>query len=164
MGSGKSTVGPLLAARLDWRFLDLDTLVEEHTGRSIAALFAEGESVFRAAEAETLTATRVLYEVVVATGGGTLIQPGAMAQARVAGLVIYLEASAQALAGWLQGDASRPLLHGQDGRPLYGAALHARIDRLLRARRPVYEQADLIVDANRAPDEVVAAIVNELRA
>ena len=158
MGSGKSTIGRLLAERLGWHFMDLDHLIGEREGCSVAALFDEGEAVFRSAEAAALRATMTRERIVVATGGGALVQPGAMEQAKASGTVCYLHVSPAILASRLRGDASRPLLHDAQGRPLNGAALQARISRLLAVRHPLYAQADLIVAADDAPALVVEAI------
>ena len=160
MASGKSTVGPLLADRLGYRFLDLDWLVTARMGRDIDALFAEGEHVFRAAEAEALTETTKRDGLVVATGGGTLVDSRNLTTARMAGAVVWLHASAGAVLARL-GDASgRPVLAGEDGMPLQGAALADRVRDLASAREPFYAQADRVVDAD-APAEAVAREVAE---
>ncbi|WP_446741763.1 shikimate kinase [Silvibacterium acidisoli] len=73
MGAGKSTVGSLLAARMGWRFLDSDTLIEEQTGMTIAGIFAaQGEASFRLAEAEAIRSTRDEDAIVLALGGGAI--------------------------------------------------------------------------------------------
>ncbi|NNF59535.1 MAG: shikimate kinase [Rhodothermaceae bacterium] len=151
-----------MAGRLGWAFVDLDHLIEERTGYSVAALFDKGEAVFRAAEADALAATTTRARIVVATGGGTLVQPGAMDRAKAAGTVCYLRISPVTLASRLKGDASRPLLYGARGRPLYGAALQARINALLNERRSLYEQADLIVDAEDTPASVAEVLLAAL--
>jgi len=73
MGSGKSTVGRALAQRLGWRFVDLDTLIEQRDGRAVPRIFAEnGESAFRALETEALTSSLTEPRLVIALGGGAL--------------------------------------------------------------------------------------------
>lgn len=154
MASGKSTVGPLLADRLGYRFVDLDWLVEAQTGRSVSDLFAEGEAAFRAAEAAALRETTGGEGLVVSTGGGTLVDPDNLILARGAGPVVWLTASVPTLLDRV-GDASgRPMLAGRDGRPLQTADLATRISNLLAAREPYYAQADLVVSADAAPDLV----------
>ena len=155
MASGKSTVGPLLADRLGYRFVDLDWLVEARTGRTVPALFADGEAAFRAAEAEALAETTSGPGLVVATGGGTLADPGNLVVARMAGAVVWLRASAGVTLDRLADAAGRPVLAGPDGRPLQGDALRRRVRHLLDAREPFYAQADRVVDAD-GPAEAVA--------
>jgi shikimate kinase len=73
MGSGKSTVGRSLAQRLDWRFADLDSIIEQRDGRAVSRIFAEsGETVFRAMETEALISSLRETRLVVALGGGAL--------------------------------------------------------------------------------------------
>ncbi|MEM7787818.1 MAG: shikimate kinase, partial [Bacteroidota bacterium] len=163
MASGKSTVGPLLADRLGYRFVDLDWLVEAQTGRTILDLFAEGEAVFRAAEAEALRETTRGPKVVVSTGGGTLAEAANLHTARHAGVVVWLRASPATTVTRLGDAAGRPMLAGDDGRPLRGEALDARIRVLLGAREPFYAQADLVADADGRPEAVARDIAERLR-
>ncbi|WP_412069696.1 shikimate kinase [Rubrivirga sp. IMCC43871] len=159
MASGKSTVGPLLADRLGYRFVDLDWLVAARAGRSVADLFAEGEGVFRAVEAEALRETTSGEGLVVATGGGTLVQPGNLMAARAAGPVVWLRASVPTVLARVGDGAGRPLL--LDGaRLLAPAGREARVRALLAAREPFYAQADLVIDAD-GPADVVARDVAE---
>ncbi len=160
MASGKSTVGPLLADRLGYRFVDLDWLVEARAERTVAQLFAQGEAVFRAAEAEALRETTGGEGLVVATGGGTLVDPANLAVARTAGPVVWLRSSVPALLRRVGRARRRPLLADAAGRPLQGSALAERVRSLLAAREPSYAQADLAVDAD-APADLVAREVAE---
>ena len=163
MGSGKSTVGPLVGARLGRRFLDLDDLIAERAGRAIPAIFeAEGEAGFRRREADALRAvSREDGRVVVATGGGTLVQEENLERARASGTVVYLHAPAAVLAERLRDTAAeRPLLQSEeDGTPLAGAALTRRIETLLAERRPCYERAHRTVDTAEASPEATAEAV-----
>ncbi|WP_420455390.1 shikimate kinase [Rubrivirga sp.] len=160
MASGKSTVGPLLADRLGYRFVDLDWLVEARAGRTVPALFAEGEPVFRAAETEALRETTAGEGLVVATGGGTLVDPSNLVVARMAGPVVWLRPSVDVLLRRLGRARGRPLLADAAGRPLRGDALAERVRSLLAAREPFYAQADLVVDAD-VPADLVAREVAE---
>ena len=156
MASGKSTVGPLVADRLGYRFADLDWLIEARAGRTIPALFASGgEAAFRKAEAEALAETTRGEGVVVATGGGALVDPANLRTARAAGTVVWLRASVPVTLARLGDAAGRPLLHDRAGRPLAGDALALRVRRLLADREPFYAQADLAVDAD-GPAALVA--------
>ena len=154
MASGKSTVGPLLADRLGYRFVDLDWLVEAQTGRSVPDLFAEGEAVFRAAEASALRETTGGEGLVVSTGGGTLIDPPNIHVARGAGPVVWLRTSVPVILDRVGGATGRPMLAGRDGHPLRGERLRSRVTDLLAAREPFYAQADLVVDADADADLV----------
>jgi shikimate kinase len=152
-GAGKSTVGPLLAARLDRPFLDLDVELERRAGASVAEQFArDGEPAFRRREGELSAELAGADPTVLAPGGGWLVNPAA-APLRSAGRIIYLRtAPAAALARLGTAVAARPLL-ASAGDPL--AALEA----LLARRRAAYETAALAVDTDGlAPDEVAAQI------
>ena len=154
MASGKSTVGPLLADRLGYRFVDLDWLVRARTGRTIPELFAEGESVFRAAEADALRETTGGEGLVVSTGGGTLVRPANLAVARAAGPVVWLRTSVPTVVRRVGRNRGRPLLTDAAGRPLHGEALTARVRDLLAAREPLYALADLAIDADGSAEAV----------
>ena len=163
MAAGKSTVGPLLADRLGYRFVDLDWLVEARTGRTVTDLFAEGEATFRAAEADALRETTTGKGLVVSTGGGTIVDPANLAVARAAGPVVWLRAAPDVLRQRV-GDASgRPMLADRRGRPLQGDALTERLAALLAARDPFYAQADVAVDAGRPADVVARDVAEALR-
>ncbi|MEM6326491.1 MAG: shikimate kinase [Bacteroidota bacterium] len=117
MASGKSTVGPLVADALGYKFLDLDWLVVVRTGRSIPEIFAEGGAgAFREAEAEALAETTRSEHHVISTGGGSLVQARAMALARSAGTVVWLRVSAETVARRVGSAGNRPMLWGDDGR------------------------------------------------
>lgn len=166
MASGKSTVGPRLARRLECAFVDLDDVIEKAAGRSIPDIFAaEGEAAFREREATALRATAAEEHVVVALGGGALAQPDALRWARAAGTVVYLQASPAELARRLaEAPDDRPLLRDAGGQRLTGEALRTRIEAMLAERAPHYERADLILDTDeRGVEETTEAIAVALR-
>lgn len=164
MACGKSTVGPLLADALGYRFVDLDWLIEARAGRPIPTIFAEGgEAAFRVAEAEALDETTRSDRMVVATGGGALVTPAALRTARMAGPVVWLRASVETTLDRLGDATGRPLLAGPDGHPLWGRALRQRVEELMVAREPYYAQADVNVDADAKADVVVQRIMDGLR-
>ncbi|MEM9996189.1 MAG: shikimate kinase [Bacteroidota bacterium] len=158
MGSGKSTVGPLVAERLGAAYVDLDATVEETAGRPIARLFAEqGEAAFREAERAALRATTSRSGLVVAAGGGTLLAPEAFDAAAGAGTVVFLRVPAEVLAARLATEvAHRPLLHDASGMPLEGEVLAHRIASLLAAREVAYERAHVVVEADDLPPALLA--------
>jgi shikimate kinase len=140
-GAGKSTVGPIVARRLDYGFFDLDAEIERETGDSISRLFERlGESAFRDAEARASDALLERPRIVVATGGGwmarTDIRRGGRGCARV-----WLRVSPQTAARRLAEDPTgRPLLAGEDPE----GALAALLERRSRA----YAEAEIAVDTD----------------
>lgn len=157
MASGKTTVGRLLAARLGWRFVDLDDLVVEGAGQSVAEIFAsEGEPGFRRREAEALRRAAASPRTVVATGGGAVCREEALAIVLDAGRVVSLEVSAEEAVRRAGTESGRPLLDSEAD-PL-GTARG-----LLEARREFYRRAHLRVETEgRAPEEVARLIIQEL--
>lgn len=157
MGSGKTTVGRRLAAALHMQFVDMDLYIEEKTGMTVKEIFAQfGEPHFRALETETVKELAKSSHFVIATGGGTLMQPQNIEGFHAGGGVIYyLDVPLAALQERLKNDKRRPLLQTPDRR--------AVIERLLNERRPKYlASADVIVDAG-APTVVVVERICALR-
>jgi len=143
MGAGKTTVGRQLARRLGKTFYDTDHEIEGRTGVRVALIFEiEGELGFRAREAQVIEALTALDDVVLATGGGAVLDPANRARLAGRGFVIYLRAQPRDLHYRTRHDKSRPLL--ANGDPL------ARLEELHRVRDPLYaEVADLTVDTGR---------------
>jgi shikimate kinase len=149
MGSGKTTVGRALAKRLDWRTSDIDEMIERRERQTVAELFARrGEPYFRASERAVLLDQLQTRHVVVATGGGTFVEPQNRAIINRDGVSIWLDAPLDRLVARVPADGRRPL-----------AADRAEFERLYLARRPAYEQAHLRVDAGRAH---IQAIVEQV--
>ncbi|MEF8817076.1 MAG: shikimate kinase [Salinibacter sp.] len=161
MASGKSTVGPEAAARLGQPFLDLDRLITAHDGRSIPAIFAEdGEEYFRGLERDLLRRTAETDDLVVALGGGALVDETNRAFAKEHGLVLYLEAPVDTLLDRVaDDDTRRPLLEDDTGTRLPRTEQRARIEGLLETRRPAYEAAHHTLAADRPVEAVVAGVV-----
>lgn len=162
MGVGKSTVGPILARRLERPFVDVDDLVTATAGRSIPELFAsDGEAAFRALERVALADACASPEpLVIAAGGGAMTDPKNRKVASAAATVVWLQADAAALAARVAGAApdgdERPLL--ATGDPVL------TLKRLALVRADAYEAAADIVVAtdDRSADEVADAIHEEL--
>ncbi len=157
MGCGKSTVGPLLARALGYRFIDLDAVIEERAGKPIPAIFREeGEAAFRALESHLLRKAGARRGVVIAVGGGTLVREDNLRYALEAGRVLYLEVSAKELSRRLEEEGgSRPLLQDVAGKPRTGPALIRHVERLLSGRVPYYERAHHTIPAGGRPVEAV---------
>jgi shikimate kinase len=148
MGTGKSTVAPLIAAQLGRPFVDTDTVIVEQAGESIPELFARyGEAHFRKLEAEVCVDLAAQTGLVIATGGGALLNPDTVAAMTATGLVVCLTATDDALAARLDGE--------KDGRPL---ATDWRP--LLDERRPRYALLPYQVDTtDRTPQQVAEEVV-----
>jgi shikimate kinase len=164
MGSGKSTLGPILANVLGYRFRDLDTMIERRTGKSIARLFRdEGEQRFREIEYGMLLETIHSRRHVIALGGGAVCSDAAAGFVASSGALVYLRLPPDRLARRLKrARIRRPLLVGEDGQVLSQQELRERIERLLEARRPYYERADVIVDVNSTIGITVDAVARAL--
>ncbi len=150
-GSGKTEVGRLLAGYLGWTFVDTDALVEQRKGRPIQQIFAvEGEQGFRDAERAAVREATRTRPAVIATGGGVVVERRNVEALRRDGVLVYLKADPQVLLARLGRDgAERPLLAGD---------LETRLRALLEARAPLYEQADILLDAARRPEDLVSEL------
>jgi shikimate kinase len=153
MGTGKSCVGKRLAARLGYRFVDLDEVISEGAGLTINDIFTRhGEGHFRTLEAEAVRRLPADDGLVVATGGGAVIDPESRRHLHSLGLVVNLTASAEAIVSRLQAEQDRPLL--RDDKSL------EKIATMLATREPYYADADLRVDTvGSSPEQVVEEIL-----
>ena len=158
MGSGKSHVGRLLAARLGLVFVDVDARIEADAGLPIPAIFAgEGEAGFRARESRILADTLARQGQVVATGGGAVLDAGNRDAMSVAGHVIYLQVELAEQLRRLAGDTGRPLLDVADRAQ--------RLAELQALREPLYrEVADLVFETSSLPPDAVAEALAALPA
>jgi len=155
MGSGKSAVGRRLAGRLGLAFVDSDAELESRTGVDIPCIFdCEGEAGFRLRERELLDELTRRQDVLVATGGGAILDEQTRRHLGSRGCVVYLRASVgQQLARTRRGN-QRPLLRNPDPR--------GTLERLMEQRAPLYEEvADLTVDTD---GRRVTAVVEEIAA
>ena len=154
MGAGKSTVGRMVAGRLDLPFVDVDTIVQERDGRSAREIFEQGgEPEFRALETSALESLEALPPSVIACGGGVVLSDSNRVVLKRLGTVVYLRVTAAETLARVGDDGTRPLLAGA------GGALVA--SRLLEAREALYSAvADAVVDTvDRTPEEVAEQVV-----
>jgi shikimate kinase len=154
MGAGKSTVARALARRLDWRVEDIDARIEQAEQRDIPSIFRQsGEAYFRALERQALVDLLPARGVVVATGGGTPVDPANRALMLRDGAVAWLDLPFARVVERIPPDGRRPL-----------AADRAEMERLYNQRLVAYQQAHARFDVSRAAvDEVVDQIVDWLR-
>ena len=143
MGAGKTTIGRILARKLGKRFIDSDHEIEARTGASIPWIFEiEGEASFRRREAEVIRDLTAQDGIVLATGGGAVLNPDNRAYLQARGRVIYLRANVASIMLRTSHDKNRPLLQTADPRK--------KLEELTAQREPLYREiADLVIDTGR---------------
>ncbi len=153
MGAGKTSVGRVLAKRLNKVFYDSDHVIEERTGVKIPVIFEiEGEPGFRHRESAVLDELTALDDVVLATGGGAVLAQENRDRLRTRGTVVYLRASVKDLLNRTRHDKNRPLLQTADPR--------ARLNELYEMRDPLYrEVAHVTIDTG---SQSLTTLVNRL--
>ena len=145
MAAGKTTVARALSARLGWRAEDVDDLIEKRERLTVAEIFARhGEPYFRRVEREILALIQPLRHVVVATGGGTFVDPENRAAINLDGVSVWLDVPLADLIARIPLDGRRPL-----------AADRAQLERLYAARSDAYRLAHLRVAASRTSTSAI---------
>ncbi len=161
MATGKTRTVRPLATALDWRAIDIDTLIEEQAGSSAAAIFASrGEEAFRAIETDVIERVAGMSNVVVATGGGSVLRGENREAMRRRGFIVCFDARPETIAARIQDStqhvSERPLLAG--GNPL------AKIIELKGDRDAIYAQADFIIQTDDlTPDQVTHQVLLAFR-
>lgn len=158
MGAGKSTIGRQLARLLKKEFKDADHEIEKRTGASIALIFEiEGEEGFRRREAAIVDELTNAKNVVLATGGGVVLDPVNLQLLRNRGQVVYLHAPLDVLVKRTRRDGNRPLLQTTDRRQ--------RLEEIMKQREPLYlQEARIVINTdNRSPQAIAREIVTKLQ-
>ena len=159
MGSGKSTLAPLLARRMGRTYFDTDDWIKDQMGKSISQIFrGHGEKFFRGKERTCVQMVTQMSNLVVALGGGAVLDDDSWERVKDSGITIYLKCSAEEIQRRVDPGNVRPLLVGDS---------HQRgqtIEALLAEREPRYAEADLTVNAadGKSPEEIVELILNEV--
>src|SRR5471032_3128575 len=159
MGAGKTTIGRLLARKLGLRFIDSDHEIEARTGASIPWIFEiEGEQSFRRREADVIRELTAQQGIVLATGGGAILNADSRAFLQSRGTVVYLRASVNSILARTAHDKNRPLLQTADPRK--------KLEELMAQRDPLYLQtADIVIDTGRPNvQSMVQTILTQLDA
>ena len=152
MGTGKTTVGQLLAQKLEYRFFDTDVLLEKVAQKPIPEIFAtEGEAYFRDLETKVLREVSAYTRSAIATGGGIVQKPVNWGYLRQ-GLMIWLDTDLEVLKERLAKDNTRPLA--------------AKLESLWETRRSLYAQADLhiVIERQKTPEQIADEIINKIPA
>ena len=157
--SGKSTLGKIIAEKLNYHFIDLDEAISQQQGKSINALFDEfGEEGFRKIEQQLLVNTLFLTETVIACGGGTPCYSDNIDFLLRNGTVIYFEVDeAILLERMVNNTAERPLFKGKTKEEI---ATH--ITNLLNVRKEFYERANITIKNNNEKESAITAVLNAL--
>lgn len=155
MGSGKSTVGRILARGLNWRFVDTDRLIRDETGSTIAEIFErEGEEYFRDLESEIAGRLERMRQCVIATGGGFMLRAENREKAAAAGRIFLLVATPEEIWHRVKAKRHRPLIDVDDP--------EARIRELLAERESAYGAIEDRIQTGRRPPEVIAREIREI--
>jgi shikimate kinase len=157
MGTGKSSVGQIVAAQLHLTFLDTDQAIESRVGKSISEVFSQnGEAAFREMEHKLVLELESKTNLLISTGGGLPINPDNLASLKKHSLVVCLWASPEKIWDRVRHQSHRPLLHDPD--PL------AKIRNLLTVREPFYREADVLVNTElRSVKEVAQQIAHQFQ-
>jgi len=160
MGSGKSTIGPILANTLGFDFVDVDRSVERKAEKKVIDIFASGgEQAFRAIERAALEEVAQMDHCVVSLGGGTIASEENFQLIHQSGIIVYLQLPPDEILQRVHHRTDRPLLMDESGATLSKEAMEQRIQELLARREAFYARADLVI---RTDKKRVGTTVDEI--
>lgn len=157
MGTGKTSVGRLVAEQLHFDYLDTDDMIQAETGKTITDIFkTDGEKTFRALEEKAVAKLADRKRTVISAGGGLPVNPKNLVSLKTHSLVVCLWASPEKIWERVKNQSHRPLLQAPDPQ--------AKIRELLAAREPFYKQADVLLNTElRSLREVAQQVVHQFR-
>lgn len=156
MGTGKSTVGSLLAQQMGYRFFDTDTVIEQVAGKNINEIFAQaGETAFRDIETQVLAELSAYTKLAIATGGGIVLRRQNWSYLQQ-GLVVWLDTPVELIYSRLRSDTTRPLLNHPDPA--------SQLQTILNQRQGLYAQADLRISVSTedTPEQIALRVVEKI--
>ena len=166
MGAGKSATGKVLARKLNLEFIDTDSIIEERAGQPIKEIFQlQGEPFFRSLEKKVVAEVARKDGVVIAVGGGAIVDSVNRRNLKKNSIVIFLMVSPGEIRKRVAGDAGRPLLNTSQkiGEGLYSLPKKDVIKNILSQRLPLYRKADICVDTDgKTPRAVAQEIIKRL--
>jgi shikimate kinase len=149
MGSGKSTIGPILANTLGFQYLDVDQHIEQKTNKRVAEIFSsESEQVFRALERNALLELTELNHCIISLGGGTIANEENCQLVLQKGILVYLKLSPEEIIRRVQYRSDRPMLKDEHGNQLSPPELKNRVLDLMTRREQFYARADVVITAD----------------
>lgn len=165
MGSGKSTLGPIVANTIGWNSYDIDSEIEKRTGMKVTEIFkSKGEKFFRELESSILDEHSKEPEVVVSLGGGTIAYNNNYDIIKKTGVLVYLKSSPEKIFLRLKHKTDRPLFQTFDNLILSDEEALQKIKRLLSEREKYYRNADIIIDIDGiSVGRTVDRLVRELK-
>jgi shikimate kinase len=157
MGTGKTSVGRIVAEQLHFDYLDTDEMIQTATDKTISEIFkTDGEKKFRELEEKIVEEISARTKTVIATGGGLPVNPKNLASLKSHSLVVSLWSSPEKIWERVRHQSHRPLLHDENPQ--------AKIRELLAAREPFYKQADVLLNTElRSVREVAQQVVHQFR-
>ena len=164
MGSGKSTIGPILANTLGFAYLDVDQHIEQKTHKRVVEIFSsEGEQAFRTLERNALFELTEFNHYVISLGGGTIANEDNCRLVLQKGILVYLKLSPEEIIQRVQYRSDRPMLKDEHGNKLSPPELKKRVLELIAHREQFYARADIVIIADHmrigeTVDEIVKNI------
>lgn len=157
MGAGKTTIGELLATKLNRELKDIDRVIEQEQKKSIIEIFTDdGEEAFRKLESETIEKFSNMSDLIISTGGGALEKANNLSNLQKNGIIIYLKADIEELFKRVKNETQRPLLKEQD--PL------EVIKKLIKKREKFYLMANItIITDNKSPEKITEEIIKAIK-